>query len=234
LKRTSDLHIVDVVRLVSPVDLKARLPMTEAVGPCSIHEYGAALEYAGRIGTLAKEVGDRFYILMRAYFEKPRTALGWRGLIIDPRMDGSHDIAEGLYLARKLLLEITALGVPAATELLDPIVPQYVADLISWAAIGARTTESQTHRDMASGLSMPIGFKNNTDGNLQIAIDAMSSAKQPHSFLGIDQTGQTCILKTSGNPHTHIILRGSRLGENYRLSARQLSQEPQTAGRCAE
>jgi 3-deoxy-7-phosphoheptulonate synthase len=153
---------------------------------------------------------------MRVYFEKPRTTIGWRGLIIDPHLDGSYRISEGLELARRLLIEITGMGVPAATEMLDPIVPQYVDDLISWAAIGARTTESQTHRNMVSGLSMPVGFKNSTDGNLQIAIEAMASARHPHHFIGIDQEGKTSVLGTDGNADTHIILRGSRTGSNYR------------------
>jgi 3-deoxy-7-phosphoheptulonate synthase len=242
MKKTDNLHILDESPLISPVKLKESLPMTEAsnttvvqsrevikgiltqkdrrllaiVGPCSIHDYKAATEYALRLKELHRELSDRLYILMRVYFEKPRTTIGWRGMIIDPHLDGSCDIAEGLSAARRLLLETTELGLPAATEMLDPIVPQYIADLISWTAIGARTTESQTHRDMASGLSMPVGFKNNTDGNLQIAIDAMSSAQHPHSFLGIDQEGKTCVLKTSGNPHTHIILRGSRSRTNYK------------------
>jgi 3-deoxy-7-phosphoheptulonate synthase len=159
---------------------------------------------------------DRLYIVMRVYFEKPRTTIGWRGLILDPHLDGTYEISDGLRSARKLLLDITSMGLACATEMLDPIVPQYIADLISWAAIGARTTESQTHRDMASGLSMPVGFKNNTDGNLHIAIDAMSSARHPHSFLGIDQEGKTCTLKTTGNPNCHIILRGGRRRTNYK------------------
>jgi len=152
---------------------------------------------------------------MRVYFEKPRTTVGWKGLINDPHLDESCDMAHGLALARKLLLDITALGLPAATEFLDPIIPQYIADLISWAAIGARTTESQTHRELASGLSMPVGFKNGTDGSVQTAIDAMKSSRTAHSFLGIDQDGSTSIIKTSGNPHCHVVLRGGRDGANY-------------------
>jgi 3-deoxy-7-phosphoheptulonate synthase len=186
------------------------------VGPCSIHDRQAALEYAGRLKELHERLKDRIYILMRVYFEKPRTTVGWRGLITDPHLDGSYDIATGLSLAWRILLEINDLGLPAATEMLDPIVPQYIADLIGWAAIGARTTESQTHRNMVSGLSMPVGFKNGTDGNLQIAIDAMASARQPNSFIGIDQDGQTSMLQTAGNSDTHMILRGSRSGPNYR------------------
>jgi 3-deoxy-7-phosphoheptulonate synthase len=186
------------------------------VGPCSIHDQQSALEYAGRLMELRDRLADRIYILMRVYFEKPRTTVGWRGLITDPHLDGSYDIATGLSRAWKILLEINDLGLPAATEMLDPIVPQYIADLIGWAAIGARTTESQTHRNMVSGLSMPVGFKNGTDGNLQIAIDAMASARQPNSFIGIDQDGRTSMLQTAGNPDTHMILRGSRSGPNYR------------------
>ena len=152
---------------------------------------------------------------MRVYFEKPRTTIGWKGLINDPHLDGSYDIDTGLKKARRLLLQITGMGLPAATEFLDPIVPQYIADFVSWAAIGARTTESQTHREMASGLSMPVGFKNSTDGSLQIAIDAMTSARAPHSFLGIDQDGVTSIIRTTGNLHGHVVLRGGRLQTNY-------------------
>jgi 3-deoxy-7-phosphoheptulonate synthase len=242
LRRTSDLRIRSVEPLISPVELKERYPLTErsvetviegrelirkilareddrllvVVGPCSIHDEPAAVEYAAKLAALRRELQERLHILMRVYFEKPRTTVGWRGLIVDPRMDGSYDISAGLALARKLLLKITDLGLPAATEMLDPIVPQYVADMISWAAIGARTTESQTHRNMVSGLSMPVGFKNGTDGNLQIAIDAMASARQPHHFIGIDPHGKTSVLETTGNEDTHVILRGSRTGTNYR------------------
>jgi len=154
-------------------------------------------------------------IVMRVYFEKPRTTIGWKGLINDPHLDGSQDIETGLKIARRLLLEITGMGLPAATEFLDPIVPQYIADLVTWAAIGARTTESQTHREMASGLSMPVGLKNGTDGSLQIAIDAMGATRHPHSFLGIDQDGATAIVRTAGNPHAHVVLRGGRAKTNY-------------------
>jgi len=242
LIRISDLRIRSVEPLVSPNELKNRYPLHEdsaatvtesrriiqgilhrgeqrmlaVVGPCSIHDYGAAIEYAGRLKALKQRVEDRIHILMRVYFEKPRTTIGWRGLIVDPHLDGSYRISEGLALARRLLVEITGMGVPAATEMLDPIVPQYVDDLISWAAIGARTTESQTHRNMVSGLSMPVGFKNGTDGNLQIAIDAMASARHPHHFIGIDPEGKTSVLGTAGNTDTHIILRGSRTSSNYR------------------
>ena len=185
------------------------------VGPCSIHDVDGALEYAQRLNRLREELADQLEIIMRVYFEKPRTTIGWKGLINDPHLDGSYDIEMGLKKARQLLLQITGMGLPSATEFLDPIVPQYIADLVSWAAIGARTTESQTHREMASGLSMPVGFKNATDGSLQIAIDAMTSARAPHSFLGIDQDGVTSIIRTTGNPDGHVVLRGGRLQTNY-------------------
>ena len=185
------------------------------VGPCSLHDPKAALDYAQRLAELSRELGDRMFIVMRTYFEKPRTTIGWKGLINDPRMDGSCEIEEGLRIARKLLIEINELGLAAGTEFLDPIVPQYIAELISWAAIGARTTESQTHREMASGLSMPVGFKNGTDGGLQIAIDAMAAARTPHSFVGIDQEGYTCVVRTTGNPAGHVVLRGGRSRGNY-------------------
>ena len=173
------------------------------------------MEYAQRLNTLRQELADKLCIVMRVYFEKPRTTVGWKGLIYDPHLNGSDDIQTGLHQARELLLQINQLGLPAATEFLDPVVPQYIADLVSWAAIGARTTESQTHRQMASGLSMPVGFKNGTDGSLQVAIDAMQSAMRPHSFLGIDPDGFTSIIRTTGNPHGHVVLRGGRLRTNY-------------------
>ena len=180
------------------------------IGPCSIHDEKGALEYATRLNALREQVADRMEIVMRVYFEKPRTTIGWKGLINDPHLDGSQDIETGLKIARQLLLEITGLGLPAATEFLDPIVPQYIADLITWAAIGARTTESQTHREMASGLSMPVGLKNSTDGSLQVAIDAMGAARHPHSFLGINEDGVTSIVRTAGNPDAHVVLRGGQ------------------------
>lgn len=186
------------------------------VGPCSIHDPDGALDYARRLAALRSELSDSVCIFMRVYFEKPRTTVGWKGLVNDPRMDDSCDLAAGLRLARKILLEITSLGLPAATEFLDPIVPQYLADVVSWAAIGARTTESQTHREMASGLSMPVGFKNSTDGSVQTALDALLSARSPHSFVGIDQDGCTSVVSTAGNPDSHIVLRGGREGGNYK------------------
>ena len=179
-------------------------------GPCSLHDPAAALEYAERLLPLAKELGDELVILMRAYFEKPRTTVGWKGLVNDPRLDGSCHVAEGLAKARDLLLRINEIGVPCATEFLDPITPQYLADGIAWAAVGARTTESQTHREMASGLSMPVGFKNGTDGNFIVAIEAMHAASHPHSFLGIRADGTAAVVKTAGNPDAHVVLRGGR------------------------
>jgi 3-deoxy-7-phosphoheptulonate synthase len=185
------------------------------VGPCSIHDPDGARDYAARLSALRAELGGELEIVMRVYFEKPRTSLGWKGLINDPHLDGSYEVEEGLHIARRLLLDIANLGVPAATEFLDPIVPQYTADLITWAAIGARTTESQTHREMASGLSMPVGFKNGTNGNLQVAIDAMRAARHPHSFLGVDEHGRTSVVRTTGNPGGHLVLRGGRGGANF-------------------
>lgn len=239
--KTQDLHVRELVRLSTPRAVKAEFPTSEAasatvarsrervirilrqddprllvvVGPCSIHNEQAAREYATRLNELRREFADQMEIVMRVYFEKPRTTIGWKGLVNDPHLDGSQDIEAGLKIARRLLVEITGMGLPAATEFLDPIVPQYIADLVTWAAIGARTTESQTHREMASGLSMPIGYKNATDGSLQIAIDAMGAARHPHSFLGIDQDGVTSIVRTNGNPDGHIVLRGGRARTNY-------------------
>jgi 3-deoxy-7-phosphoheptulonate synthase len=239
--RTQDLHVKEIVPLLSPRALKALSPASEAVnasvaqsrdrvirilnqedprllvviGPCSIHDEKSALEYATRLSKLQKEFAGQMEIVMRVYFEKPRTTIGWKGLVNDPHLDGSQDIETGLKIARKLLLQITGLGLPAATEFLDPIVPQYIADLITWAAIGARTTESQTHREMASGLSMPVGLKNGTDGSLQVAIDAMGATRHPHSFLGMNEDGVTSIVRTSGNPHAHVVLRGGRAMTNY-------------------
>jgi len=236
MPRIQDIHVAATEPLIAPRALKEELPLDEAlvrfvydsretvrraltggerrlifiVGPCSIHDPKAALEYAQRLAALRPRVADRMFILMRVYFDKPRTALGWKGLINDPLMDDSCDMHAGLRIARRLLLDIARLGLPAASELLDPITPQYIADLITWAAIGARTTESQTHREMASGLSMPVGFKNTTDGNLQAAINAIQSARRAHSFIGITQDGLTAVVRTTGNPDTHVVLRGGR------------------------
>ncbi|WP_032115479.1 3-deoxy-7-phosphoheptulonate synthase [Candidatus Arsenophonus nilaparvatae] len=189
-------------------------------GPCSIHDVDVALEYAHRLKQLAIELSDSLYIVMRVYFEKPRTTTGWKGLISDPMMDGSFDMEKGLHIARKLLLSLVDMGLPLATEALDPNSPQYLGDLFSWSAIGARTTESQTHREMASGLSMPVGFKNGTDGNLVTAINAMKAAAMPHRFMGINQSGQVCLLQTQGNPDGHIILRG---GEKPNYSVQDIA-----------
>ncbi|MSR82975.1 MAG: 3-deoxy-7-phosphoheptulonate synthase [Candidatus Latescibacteria bacterium] len=241
MQPTQDLNITDMIQLTSPRVFKAELPMTEAanrtvvegrqavkrilrkedrrllavVGPCSIHDPRAAREYAGRLNVLRLELQDKICVVMRVYFEKPRTTVGWKGLISDPHLDGSDDMGTGLRLARQLLLDINQLGLAAGTEMLDPITPQYNSDLISWASIGARTTESQTHREMASGLSMPVGFKNSTAGDLQVALNAMESARHAHSFLGIDQEGRTCLVRTKGNPWGHLVLRGGSAKPNY-------------------
>ena len=201
------------------------------VGPCSIHDPVAAVDYARHLLPLRREFADRMEIVMRVYFEKPRTILGWKGLINDPHLDGSCDIEAGLKVGRKLLLDIVGLGMPAGTEFLDPVVPQFLADLVSWAAVGARTTESQTHREMASGLSMPVGFKNGTDGSLETAVNAMNAARHPHSFLGIDPDGRTCIIQTTGNRWGHVVLRGGKHAPNYdERSIADAVQQLHTAG----
>ena len=241
MTRTENLNIVEVMPITSPKKLKDLLPVSDSVietvlnarnaiksilegedsrllmivGPCSIHDPKAAIEYAERLKKLADEVSETVLVVMRVYFEKPRTTVGWKGLINDPELDGSHKINKGIELARRLLLDINALGLPCATETLDPITPQYLADLISWSAIGARTTESQTHREMASGLSMPVGFKNGTDGGLSVAINAMKSALHPHHFLGINNEGLSSAIQTSGNRNLHLVLRGGSNGPNY-------------------
>lgn len=178
------------------------------VGPCSIHNRESALEYAHKLNELRQKVSDRIFIIMRVYFEKPRTTIGWKGMIYDPDLNGSYNIERGIFVARKLLLQIVDTGLPVGTEMLDLIIPQYLADAVSWAAIGARTTESQTHRQLASGLSMPVGFKNATDGNVQVAIDAISTANSEHSFIGVTEEGQIGVFRTSGNSYGHIVLRG--------------------------
>ncbi|NQW19890.1 MAG: 3-deoxy-7-phosphoheptulonate synthase [Chloroflexi bacterium] len=189
--------------------------MVMLVGPCSIHDEKAGLEYAKKLAVIADEVKDKILVVMRVYFEKPRTTVGWKGLINDPNLDGTFDMKTGLKRARAFLLEVLGLGLAAGTEFLDPFTPQYLADLISWGAIGARTTESQTHRQMASGLSMPIGYKNGTGGSLQIAVDAMMAARSPHAFLGIDLDGRASVVHTAGNKAQHLILRGGSAGPNY-------------------
>ncbi len=240
-RRVSDLHIAENTPLPSPEALFEEVTRTESqadvvfrareeiqailagrdkrfllvVGPCSIHDVKAGRDYAKRLAKLSKEVEDRMLLVMRVYFEKPRTTVGWKGLIMDPHLDNTSDIATGLRQARRFLCEVLELGVPTATELLDPITPQYIADLICWSAIGARTTESQTHRQMASGLSMPLGFKNATSGSLAAAVNAIKAATQPQTFLGVNRGGVASSVTTRGNPHCHIILRGGSEGPNY-------------------
>lgn len=237
----TNVNVVSQELLPTPADIKSRLPLDNAaeqvvlkgretirnildrkdhrlfvvVGPCSIHDPEAAMDYARRLKSLAQEIEETIYVVMRVYFEKPRTTVGWKGLINDPKMDDSFNIQEGLYIARKLLLDVAKLGLPTATEALDPISPQYIADLITWTAIGARTTESQTHREMASGLSTPIGFKNGTDGSLDVAINALHSASSPHHFLGINQDGACAVFRTRGNQYGHVVLRGGGGNSNY-------------------
>jgi 3-deoxy-7-phosphoheptulonate synthase len=239
--KTNNLKVTGITPIIAPADLRQVFPMSESarefvsrsrerikeiiqrrdrrlmvvVGPCSIHDPEAAVEYAERLAALSKRVDDQLLLVMRVYFEKPRTTVGWKGLINDPDMNGTHQISKGLGIARSLLCRLTDLEIGVANEMLDPITPEYVADLISWGAIGARTTESQTHRELVSGLSFPIGFKNGTDGNLQIAIDAMIAAKAPHSFLGINREGRASIIQTTGNPDVHIVLRGGSRKPNY-------------------
>jgi len=236
-----NLNIGSNVPLITPEQIKAKLPLTAAaqqtvsdgrqvvrdildgkdhrlfivIGPCSIHDLKAAHEYADRLKALAEEVSDTLFLIMRVYFEKPRTTVGWKGLINDPYLNDSFKIEDGLHIGRKLLLDLAEKGLPTATEALDPITPQYMQDLISWSAIGARTTESQTHREMASGLSSAVGFKNGTDGGLTVAINALQSVSSPHRFLGIDQHGSVSIVTTKGNPYGHIVLRGGNGKPNY-------------------
>ena len=240
-KLVYNVNVVSQDVLATPEEVKRRLPLGErgeqavlrgrntverildrkdhrlmvVVGPCSIHDPIAAMDYAQRLKKLADEISDTLYIVMRVYFEKPRTTTGWKGLINDPHMNDSFDIEHGLQLARKVLLDVNELGLPAGTEALDPVSPQYLGDLVAWSAVGARTTESQTHREMASGLSTPVGFKNGTDGGLSVAVNALLSVSSPHSFLGIDQRGQVAIIRTRGNRYGHIVLRGGAKGPNY-------------------
>ncbi len=240
-KQVDDLNIASQDVLVTPNALKEKLPLSEnalqtvisgretirnildrkdhrlfvVIGPCSIHDTDAAMEYAAKLKKLADEVSDTIYLVLRVYFEKPRTTVGWKGLINDPYMNDSFKVEDGLHIARKLLLDVAELGLPAATEALDPTTPQYLQDLIAWNAIGARTTESQTHREMSSGLSSPVGFKNGTDGSLDVAVNAMLSVKHPHRFLGIDPEGRVALTTTKGNQYGHVVLRGGGGKPNY-------------------
>ncbi len=240
-KQVDDLNIASQDVLITPNALKEKLPLSDnarqtvisgretirnildrkdhrlfvVIGPCSIHDTDAAMEYAARLKKLADEVSDTIYLVLRVYFEKPRTTVGWKGLINDPYMNDSFKVEDGLHIARKLLLDVAELGLPAATEALDPTTPQYLQDLIAWNAIGARTTESQTHREMSSGLSSPVGFKNGTDGSLDVAVNAMLSVKHPHRFLGIDPEGRVALTTTKGNQYGHVVLRGGGGKPNY-------------------
>ncbi|UJF23065.1 3-deoxy-7-phosphoheptulonate synthase [Shewanella sp. OMA3-2] len=207
-------YILDARKTVADIVHKRDSRVLVVTGPCSIHDIDAAKEYALKLKKLHDELSDDFYILMRVYFEKPRTTVGWKGLINDPNMDESFDVEKGLRMARELMIWLAELELPVATEALDPISPQYISELVTWSAIGARTTESQTHREMASGLSMPVGFKNGTEGKLDVAINALKSAASSHRFMGINQEGQVCLLQTAGNPDGHIILRGG-IAPNY-------------------
>src|SRR3954462_5650000 len=239
--KTRDLHVESNRPLLPPGILAEELPLTEegsqvvarareeiisilrgeddrlfaVVGPCSVHDPAAALDYARRLKAQADALEDNLHVVMRVYFEKSRTTVGWKGLINDPRLDGSFAINEGLRLARRLLLDLVALGIPAACEFLDPITPQFISDLVAWGAIGARTTESQVHRELASGLSMPVGFKNGTEGGIQIAIDAVRATNHPHRFIGVTEQGMAGIVATRGNPDCHVILRGGAVGPNF-------------------
>lgn len=251
-----NVRIVDEKVLITPAELKQKLPLPQVlrgqiethrreisdiihkkdkrllvvVGPCSVHDPLAVLDYGKRLKALADELKDELYIVMRVYFEKPRTTVGWKGLINDPKIDGSFDVEHGLHIARELLLELAELGLPLATEALDPMTPQYMADLFSWSAIGARTTESQTHRELASGLSMAVGFKNGTDGSLATAINAMKAASMGHSFIGINQNGQVNLLHTEGNPDGHVILRGGKVPNFAAEFVKECERELEKAG----
>ena len=241
MERTENLNIIEFKPLITPDELKALLPVTDKVssvvarsrgavrdilgnrdarrlviaGPCSLHDTQATLEFADKLAALQPQVQDKVQLVMRAYFEKPRTTLGWKGMLYDPFMDDSGQIEQGFKQARQLLLNISERGLALATEFLDPIVPQYIADLISWASVGARTTESQIHRQMASGLSMPVGFKNSTEGSLDAAIAAVNAASSGHAFMGIDGQGKVVVAMTAGNPFGHLVLRGGAQGPNY-------------------
>ena len=240
-KQLDNINISTHEILITPEDLKSELPLSDnaakvvangretinnilarkdhrifvVIGPCSIHDIEAAKDYAQRLKGLAEKVSDTLYIVMRVYFEKPRTTVGWKGLINDPYLNDSFDVSKGLHIGRQLLIDIADMGLPTATEALDPISPQYLQDTISWSAIGARTTESQTHREMSSGLSVAIGFKNGTDGGLNVAMNALNSVSHPHSFLGINNEGQVSVVRTKGNPYAHVVLRGGGGKPNY-------------------
>jgi 3-deoxy-7-phosphoheptulonate synthase len=259
LYRTDDLRVREVRELIPADELLTDLPGTErstevtfrareaihrvlhgdddrllvVIGPCSIHDYEAAIEYASRLQETGSRLASDLLLVMRVYFEKPRTTVGWKGLINDPGLDGSFCINDGLRLARRLLLAINEMGVPAGTEFLDPFTPQYIADLVSWGAIGARTTESQVHRELASGLSCPVGFKNGTDGNLQIAVEAVRASRHAHHFLGVTKRGHSAILSTTGNEDTHIILRGGRTPNYDAASVEAVAKELAAAGLAA-
>ena len=240
-QQVNNLNVLSQDLLITPEALKQNIPLSESaertviegrqtiqrildredprllvvIGPCSIHDPDAARDYARRLRKLADAVSDSLYIVMRVYFEKPRTTVGWKGLINDPHLNDSFEIEEGLHIARRLLVDLAEIGLPLATEALDPISPQYLQDCISWSAVGARTTESQTHREMASGLSGPVGFKNGTDGSLDVAVNALQSVASPHNFLGIDQAGQVAVIRTRGNAYGHVVLRGGNGKPNY-------------------
>lgn len=258
--RIEDLNVHSNTPLISPAELKRQLPISDkaratvlegrkvvkdildrkdnrlvvVVGPCSIHDPQAALDYGRKLKELAEQVKDSLYLVMRVYFEKPRTTVGWKGLINDPYLDDSFAIEDGLKIARKLLLDLSEMGLPLATEALDPIVPQYIQDLISWSAIGARTTESQTHREMSSGLSCAVGFKNGTDGNLDVAVNAMKSVRHSHNFLGMDQDGKVAVYHTQGNDYGHVVLRGGAGKPNYdSVSVKLCEQALEKAGQPA-
>ena len=246
-----NVNVAEMIKIPSPAEVHEQVPLTDSaaktvldgrgdlrailqradrrlfvvVGPCSIHDPVAALDYARRLRQLAEEVRDTLVIVMRVYFEKPRTSVGWKGFINDPAMDDSFRIDEGIIKARELLLAIAEMGLPTGSEALDPICPQYLSELITWYAIGARTTESQTHREMASGLSAPVGFKNGTDGGLEVAVNAIKSAAQPHAFLGVNQSGMTCVVRSKGNAHGHLVLRGGGGRPNYDTVSVRLAEQ---------
>ncbi|MCG7499846.1 3-deoxy-7-phosphoheptulonate synthase [Vibrio sp. Of7-15] len=252
----SNIHISNEQVLITPNQLKEKLPLSEkgrafiqesrktiadiihkkdhrllvVCGPCSIHDVDAAIDYAKKLKALSAELNDQIYVVMRVYFEKPRTTVGWKGLINDPHLDGSFEVEEGLHIARQLLVDLAEMEIPLATEALDPISPQYLGDTFSWAAIGARTTESQTHREMASGLSVPVGFKNGTDGSLATAINAMKAASSGHRFMGINREGQVALLNTQGNPDGHVILRGGKQTNYDSVSVAECEQEMAKSG----